>query len=223
VTRVVNRPVFVASFVSVIACSLIPVSVTAEMKRQHEAHEHGHAILNVAQEGKEIELSFEIPAMDMVGFEHQPSNQAQKDKIQGIYELLKQGNKVVAFNSAASCALESAKVESALLEKGESDHHDHKDHHDDHAKHEDHHDDHKDHDHHEEHHDDHENHGDEESHSEFELTYHFECENPAKLAELQVKLFDHTSTLEEIEASWFGDTAVKTAELSPAAPMLKLR
>ncbi|MFC3152950.1 DUF2796 domain-containing protein [Litoribrevibacter euphylliae] len=201
--------------IACVAGALLTNAAFAEL-RQHEAHVHGHAILNAAQEGKEVELSFEIPAMDMVGFEHQPETQAQKDKIEAIHELLEQGQKVVSFNDAARCQFEHAKIESALLaEEEHADHHDkHDEHHDEEHAHEDH--DHKDHDH-DEH--DHEKH---EGHSEFEITYHFECEQPSQLTELTVLLFKQAPSLQEIDASWFGE-AVKKSELTPNSASMTLR
>lgn len=204
--------------IACVAGTLFTSAVFAEL-RQHKAHEHGHAILNAAQEGNEVELSFEIPAMDMVGFEHQPETQAQKDKIESIHEFLEQGQNVVSFNQAAECQFEQAMIESALI--SEEDHaDDHHDHHESHTKehHKDHHNEHG--------HDDHGSDHDEEhesGHSEFEITYHFECSEPSELSELNVLLFKQVPTLQEIEANWFGETAVKTSELTPSQASMVLR
>lgn len=159
-------------------------------QRQHDAHEHGHAILNAAQDGNEVEVSIEVPAMDMVGFEHQPENEQQKALIEKIEAALLKGGDVISFAKTAECHLEKAKVESALL----SDHDDHEGHegHEEHA--------------------DHEEHG---GHSEFEITYHFHCDKPAKLSGFELKLFNVSSSLQEVDVNWFGETAVKKAELSP--------
>ena len=231
--------------VALAGASTLLTSTAYGESRQHDAHVHGHAILNVAQEGKEVEVSFEIPAMDLVGFEHQPESHAQKEKVEQMRDLLKKGKNAVAFNQSAGCSVESAKVESALLagldHHKEHGHDDHKDHHDahDHDKHKEHHDDHghEKHDHHDheehahdDHHDhdkhdehDHEAHGHSETHSEFELTYHFVCANPTVLSELKVTLFENAPTLTEIEASWFGESAVKKAELTSKQAKMNLR
>ena len=195
--------------------ALLTMGAQAEI-RQHDAHEHGHAILNAAQEGNELEVSIEVPAMDMVGFEHQPETDKQRALIKQIEAALLKGNDVITFAKAADCRLEKAKVESALLSEHEEhgDHHEeHGDHHEEHGNH------HEEHgDHHEEHgdhhadHDDHEGHG---GHSEFEITYHFHCEQPNELSGFELKLFNVSSSLQEVDASWFGETSVKKAELSP--------
>jgi hypothetical protein len=210
-----------------VAGAAMPGLVAAEL-RQHDAHVHGHALLNAAQEGHEVELSFEIPAMDMVGFEHQPETSAQKAQIEKIHAFLKQGQKVVSFNESAKCSLEHAKVESALLSEEAHDEHDHdekhSDHHDDHAHkghgHEEH--GHEEHGHEEHGHDehDHEKHSE---HSEFEITYHFECAVPSELSELNVLLFKQVATLQEIEANWFGESSVKKSELTPNQSSMALR
>ncbi len=242
--------------------ALLTMGAQAEI-RQHDAHEHGHAILNAAQEGNELEVSIEVPAMDMVGFEHQPETDKQRALIKQIEAALLKGNDVITFAKAADCHLEKAKVESALLSEHEehgdhheehgdhheehSDHHEehgdhheeHGDHHEEHGdhheEHSDHHEEHSDHheehgDHHEEHgdhhaehgdhhadHDDHEGHG---GHSEFEITYHFHCEQPNELSGFELKLFNVSSSLQEVDASWFGETSVKKAELSPKQPVM---
>ncbi|GLQ32640.1 DUF2796 domain-containing protein [Litoribrevibacter albus] len=189
--------------------------------RQHQAHEHGHAILNAAQEGNEVELSFEIPAMDMVGFEHQPETQAQKDQIEIIHAFLQQGQNVVSFNEEAHCQFEQATIESALLSGDDHEHHEENNHHEEHGQHDGHHGMHQDHDDertHKEH-----DHEEENGHSEFEITYHVECADPSELAELNILLFKQVPTLQEIEANWFGETAVKKSELTPNQPSMDLR
>ena len=42
------------------------------------AHVHGEAVLNVVQEGTNVFIEFESPAINLVGFEHAPINPEQK-------------------------------------------------------------------------------------------------------------------------------------------------
>ena len=58
------------------ACAALPAS--AEEHRQLGAHVHGHGRLNIAIEGNTISMELEVPGMDIVGFEHEPSTPEQK-------------------------------------------------------------------------------------------------------------------------------------------------
>jgi len=40
--------------------------------RQQEAHEHGHATLNMVVEGNSVIADLEVPALSLLGFEHAP-------------------------------------------------------------------------------------------------------------------------------------------------------
>jgi Protein of unknown function (DUF2796) len=46
-------------------------------RREHGAHEHGVAELNLALDGKELWIEFSSPAVNLVGFEHTPGNAEQ--------------------------------------------------------------------------------------------------------------------------------------------------
>ena len=221
-----------AAIAAVVAGLGTSTSVIAEGMIHHESHEHGHATLNAAQQGKEVEFAFNIPAMDVVGFEHQPKNKAQEEKIHELADYLKNADQVITLPAAANCEVEDVKVESALLEDDHHDHDKHDDHHDEHDHHEEHkdHHDHGHHDKHDDHHDEHKGHDDhgheahgDDEHSEFSLHYHFECENPEALSEVQFNLFSKLTTLEEIEVNWLGDKSSVKGELSPSKTVLSVQ
>ena len=52
---------------------------------QHQAHVHGEATLHVVVEGNTVEIELQSPAMNLLGFEHSPETQQQKN---GINRLL---------------------------------------------------------------------------------------------------------------------------------------
>ena len=155
-------------------------------KRQHDAHVHGIASLNLALEGKEVHVELDSPAANIVGFEHAPASEADHAALDKAVATLRNGDQLFRFNSEAGCRMEKADVHSALLD------HEHDEHADKHA------DDHEhdkkhghDHEKHEKEHHAHEGHGDEgETHSDIEATYHFECDQPNKLTQLTVELFE---------------------------------
>ncbi len=135
-------------------------------------HSHGQAQLQVAVEPPRIDLMLVSPAANLVGFEHQPRTEAQKQAIQSTRDWLG-SNPLV--NSAGGCQLVEAQVSDGFNKAGDqpgAKHHQggHKDHHQEHHKghHQDHQGHHKDHykdhhegdyrGHHEEHHRGHEDH-----------------------------------------------------------------
>ncbi|MGF1697397.1 DUF2796 domain-containing protein [Vibrio lamellibrachiae] len=121
--------------------------------RQHEAHVHGHVEFNIAQDAHELLIEVTAPGADVVGFEHQPQNEQQKETLASALKTLDNVDNIFALNAAAKCHVEFKSVTHTL---GGDDHDDHEHH--DHDKH-DGHDDHKHHD-----HDKHEGHDDHKHH-----------------------------------------------------------
>jgi hypothetical protein len=192
--------------------------------RQHGAHVHGIAGLNLALEGKEVHVELDSPAANIVGFEHAPSSEADHAALDKAVATLRDGDQLFRFNSEARCRMEKADITSALLDDEHSGHaddhaHEKKDHHD----HDDHghenkeahaHDEHK----HEEHgHDEHEHekHAGE-THSDIDAVYHFECDNPGKLAQLTVELFEAFPGMEELNVQYVIESKQGAAKLTPA-------
>ena len=172
-------------------------------KRQHDAHVHGIAALNLALEGKELHIELDSPAANIVGFEHAPSSKADHAAIDKAVAILKDGSGLFRFNADAGCEMKDVKITSELTE---DEHHDHDKHSDDHdhekkAKH-----DHKDHDH------DHEHEG--EVHSDIEVAYHFECSAPGKLTQLTVELFEAFSGMEKLKVQYVIEAKQGAAELT---------
>jgi len=171
------------------AASLLALSWPAvAFERDHEAHEHGHATLDIAVENTEIAMRFAVPAMDIVGFEHDPGTEEQKQRVQDAVAYLEQGDQVVMLSKPTGCELEKVAVHSALLEAMHGKH-DHDEHHED--EHDEHYDD---------AHNDHDEEGHEGTHSEFEVTYHFECDATITAGHMTVNMFDRFASLKEIEA-----------------------
>ena len=173
----------------------VPSLVGAET-RQHGSHVHGIAEMTVVLDGENLIIEMISPAVNITGFEHAPKDEEQEHAIREAAELLKHGEKLFLLDKKAECQLHEAVVKSELLEEleGHGEHEGHKDdhHHDEHA---------------EGAHDD-EGHM---SHSEFEVTYHFECEKPKDITMLEVELFSKFSGFEKIDVQLLtpkGQTAV---------------
>jgi hypothetical protein len=97
------------------------------------AHEHGVGRLNAALDGQTLELELENPAMNLVGFEHAATTDADKAKVATVRAQLEKP--LVLFNlpKAAGCVVAMQELESPLFgDKPDADddakdehHHDH--------------------------------------------------------------------------------------------------
>ena len=188
-------------------------------RRQHGAHVHGIAALNLALEGKEVHVELDSPAANIVGFEHAPSSEADHAALDKAVATLKDGDALFRFNPEAGCRMEKAEVISVLLDEehhGHDDEHGHKEKgshdHDDHG-----HEKKASHDHDEHGHEQHEG----ETHSDIDAAYHFDCAQPGKLTELTVELFEAFSGMEDLDVQYVIESKQGAAELTPANHVVK--
>ncbi|RIA20440.1 uncharacterized protein DUF2796 [Ectopseudomonas oleovorans] len=155
------------------------------------AHEHGVASLNVALDGKLLELQLESPAMNLVGFEHAAKSDADKAKVAAAKKELEQPLQLFALASG-DCRATEVELESPLF--GDADH---------------------DHDH------DHDHHAHEGEHSDIQAHYRFECANANELKQLDLgELFKRFPATEKIQVQLIGPSGQQGVELTPAQPRL---
>jgi hypothetical protein len=176
---------------------LLPLSYSHAQEEHHHhaheeasslgAHEHGAARLNVALDGKRLELELFSPAMNLLGFEHAPANAADEAKIASARSQLEQPQALFGLPAAAGCSLSEQQFAGELLGSAHAgyqrgDQHDHKQEH----KHG---------------HDDHEAAG----HSDIEAHYQFDCSKPDALQALDLKgLFESFPGTEKIQVQLIG-------------------
>lgn len=206
-----------------IALSLQVSSAHAEDDfRDHEAHVHGHVELNIAQDGQELLFEISAPGADVVGFEHPPETDAEKQALAKAVALLEQPQQLISLLGNASCELEFKSVKHTLSDS-HHDEDDHAEHHDEHDHHQDKHDDAEHHDEHDDHKDEHsEEHSDHEhdseahaKHGSFTVEYHYQCRDITKLTEFQTSWFNAFPSTESIEVNLLTDTKQTALELSP--------
>jgi len=159
------------------------------------AHEHGHGKLNIAIEGKTVAIELEVPAADIIGFEHAAETAEQKAQLADGKAKLGEPLKLFVFDAAANCTLASAEVEAEGAIAGEDHAHGHS-----HDKKE----------------------AAEESHSEFHATYQVTCANPDKLTSIEFAFFKTFGNSEELDVSLIGDKGTKTFEASAENATLTL-
>lgn len=189
---------------------------SADTQRQHDVHEHGAARLGIAQEGAQLQIELHSPAFNLIGFEHAPSNENEKQVLASALKRLANSAQLFNLPAAAKCQATDVELHTPLAEAHEDDHHEAHDEHE-HDEHE--HEAHKDHDHdehqddkHEEHEHDHEQ---DTNHSDVEVHWSFHCAAPEKLATIQVILFNEFSNLTDLDVDYLTDLGQGAIELTP--------
>ena len=96
------------------AAFILATPALAEEAKHRELgpHVHGQGTLDIAIEGKKIEMELVAPGMDIVGFEHMPSTDEQKALIEKAKAKLTDVLAVFKLPAAAQCKAEAANVES---------------------------------------------------------------------------------------------------------------
>lgn len=208
--------------------------------RQHDAHVHGQVELNIAQDGHDLLLEITAPGADVVGFEHAPQDEAQKQALEKALETLHHPEKLFALSDKAQCAKREVLIKHTLggeeyqhshaygegqeheHQHGEGDHghkdHEHKGH--DHAadKHADH--DHKEHDNKGHEHEGHDH--DEHQHGSFTAQYQFHCEAVDQLKQIDTQWFQYFPSTEKIQANVLTEKQQSALQLNAKQTLIKL-
>ena len=159
------------------------------------AHEHGVGRLNAALDGQTLELELESPAMNLMGFEHVATTDADKAKVAAVRAQLEKP--LVLFNlpTAAGCVIAKQELESPLFgDKPDAD-----DDHDHDAKDEHHHD-----------------------HSDIHAHYQFSCSSPGALKTLDLaNMFNTFPATRKIQVQLIGPSGQQGVEVTAKSDALK--
>ena len=179
--------------------------------RTMDSHQHGLAELRLLLEEQRIEIEFESPAFNLVGFEHKASNPEEKSLVRNVEAILASPAPLMSLKGGA-CSLGSSQVDVSSIIGGDEKHghetehehedkHEHADEHDHEAKHE--------------HQDKHEHaYEDKTSHADISASYSFSCDNLRGLKYVEVNFFDIFSGLESIKGVWVSETSQGAAQLT---------
>ncbi|EJM21913.1 Protein of unknown function (DUF2796) [Pseudomonas sp. GM18] len=188
--------------------ALLPLAVAhaaVEHDHDHEhgslgAHEHGVGRLNAALDGQTLELELESPAMNLVGFEHAATTDADKAKVAAVRAQLEKPLTLFNLPKAAGCVVATQELESPLFgDKPDADDHDEDDHED--AK------------------DGHEHHHD---HSEIHAHYQFSCSAPGALKTLDLAtIFNTFPATQKIQVQLISPSGQQGVEVTAKAAALK--
>ncbi len=161
-----------------IALTLALSTAAAASEREHDSHEHGVATLDVVIDGNAMLATLESPWANLVGFEHKPSTDEQRDAVAKAKALLEDGMLALGIDDAAGCTLQSAELNSSMAMDAH-DEHGHDDEHD-------------------------QDHGDESPHSKVSVNWAFSCENPDAMSALTPTLFDNFEGIETLSVQMAG-------------------
>ncbi|MGH1419741.1 MAG: DUF2796 domain-containing protein [Hyphomicrobiaceae bacterium] len=160
----------------------------ADGHRHAKAHQHGHGTANIAIEKNRIDIELVVPGADIVGFEHAPKSQEQKDNLAEAKKKLADILSLMKVSQSAQCNVSDVKIEFGA--PGSEDHKGHKGH-----------DDHDDHGHSKEasKHDDHDDHKGE--HGEFHASYVLKCEDVSQVKALSFAYFKVFASAQELDVN----------------------
>lgn len=95
-----------ASCCLALAVGLLASPAGAQL-RHAGAHVHGLAMLTLVAEGMELSLALEMPAADIVGFEREPANAEEEQRIAAAKELLSDPLALFSFGTAKCSVTET--------------------------------------------------------------------------------------------------------------------
>jgi hypothetical protein len=167
---------------------------------KQQAHLHGYAELTLALEGSALEISFESPAANIVGFEHKPTSNEQLQVIDSAQQILSTPAELFSL-SAGNCSLTEMNTDfPAILNdqafasgNSESAHNEsaHK--------------------------------AEQESHSEITASYKFHCPQGEKLNTIGVNLINRFPRIEKIKAMWLTATKQAAVELTAKSNLIQIK
>ena len=202
----------------------VALAASEDGHREHDPHEHGHGALDIVLEGEELVAELRIPAVNVVGFEHAPRDDAEREAVHEAVVRFANAAAVLVPAADAECEIEDAEVEIAGTDhdgnwrvgaQGEVEEgHEGEDHDSDaHGKHEE-----------EEHEEEEEHDGDAgaEAHSELHATYRFHCHAPERLARIDVRVFELLHDAEEIGVRVVTAAAQAAMDLHPGETVVEL-
>lgn len=89
-----------------IAFLTILVPIFAEPHREHGAHEHGIASLDVTVDGNKVDIDLHSPAVNIIGFEHSARTAADKARQQaGLDRIRKNLSVLFQFDPSRGCKI----------------------------------------------------------------------------------------------------------------------
>ena len=84
--------------------------------REHDPHEHGRGALDIVLEGEDLVAELRIPAVNVVGFEHAPGDDAELETVRNAIARFSDPAAVLVPTADAECEIEDVEVEIAGMD-----------------------------------------------------------------------------------------------------------
>ncbi|MET0068037.1 MAG: DUF2796 domain-containing protein [Candidatus Thiodiazotropha sp.] len=210
--------IFKSCFLFLLVAAVAPLA--AEEHRQHGVHEHGVGTLNLAQDGTELHIELDSPAINIVGFEQAPNSEQDHQALQSALARLRDGKALFVLPETAGCRLMSAEVETPLENHREDKAHPGDAHDEEHQK---------AHIQEGEHHDG-TDHGEGEhgqghvlaaEHADIDAAWFFSCEHPDRLDGISVRLFEAFPRTQALQVQYVTEKQQGAARVNPSHPELR--
>ncbi|BCO20828.1 hypothetical protein KUC3_36850 [Alteromonas sp. KC3] len=169
-------------------------------------HTHGEGTLQVLQAGSDWQLVLQLPAADVLGFEHKPDSTAERHQFKKAESTLSNFKDI--FSIDASCSVVETTLESPWQEATEhkSDHREANEH--------------NQHGHHEEH-DEHKKEDNHATHSDFRVAYLLACESP--ISKVEVSGFEFWPSVSMLRATWITQTNQQAFIIKASEPSFEIK
>ena len=168
---------------------------------QTGAHQHGVGALNLVLDGDTLEIELSGPAVNFLGFEHEPLNDAQRQQAQRALATLRQPGALFILPAKARCVSDSVEIDSALLANVTARSAAEKEHHHEHTR------------------------GQgkgPDAHQDIAAHYRFRCENPAALDSVELAVFTAFPNTERLRVQSIGASGQSADEATASQPVMKL-
>ena len=190
----------------VLVCILVSFDILAQV-RQKDSHEHGAANLKLALEGEKLQVEFEVPSESLIGFEHFPKSQSNREDFSNAIKILSDPSRLFSMSREGECLLVGMNISQSLFSNEEEHGHDESE--DEHSKDE-----------------SEDEHGHDESekseiHSEFKANYSWNCQHLDEIDSIGTQLMTVFPNIEEIRVNWISNNGQGSLELESKDDRIK--
>jgi len=184
----------------VLVCLFVSFDILAQVSRQKDSHEHGAAIIKMVMEDEKLQIEFEVPSESLIGFEHFPKSQSNRENFNKAIKVLSDPSKLFSQPIKAECLLVGMNVSQSLFSNEEEHGHDESEKEEEHG------------------HDESEK---SEIHSEFKSNYYWNCQHLDEIDSIGTQLMSFFFSIEEIRVNWISNNGQGSLELESKDDLIK--
>ena len=184
----------------VLVCLFVSFDILAQVARQKDSHEHGAAIIKMVMEEEKLWVEFEVPSESLIGFEHFPKSQSNRENFNKAIKVLSDPSKLFSQPIKAECLLVGMNVSQSLFSNEEEHGHDESEKEEEHG------------------HDESEK---SEIHSEFKSNYYWNCQHLDEIDSIGTQLMSFFPRIEEIRVNWISNNGQGSLELESEDDRIK--